>query len=191
MNARVLMGTSAILLATGWLSGCSGYRHEPVVQADAGNSDRFDGNWTGPLKSRYQLKSMTSPDSLYNAILCKPYRDRITLDVRQGKVLVVLGQAARYRLDTYLDGDGRFYQSFDRASGEGGDPGQDSLLWVAGQFDRSRGTAKGVVGVTPNHFSSGCLGSFEAYLDRGAVPTESGDQPFNTEYRFVELREHN
>ena len=63
-------------------------------------------------------------------------------------------------------------------------------LSIAGQFDPASGVVEGMVMVTPNGFTQGCIGDFEARLNATATEMQPGDMPFSPAFRLIELRDH-
>ncbi|NVK44105.1 MAG: hypothetical protein HWE39_22915 [Oceanospirillaceae bacterium] len=173
------------------LSGCGGeYRRQPVPPQNASEDGRFDGLWVGSLQSRYRLRPVASYSNLYKTLVCEPYRDQVRLDVSRGRIDAELGRASRYRLRTYLDRSGRFYQLQDLPLAGSNRAGTGAQLSIAGQFDPVSGLVEGIVIVTPNGFTQGCVGDFEARLDAAAIAAPAVERPFSPAFHLIELRDH-
>jgi hypothetical protein len=183
------MGSSAILLGSLLLVGCgNAYLRAPVPE-NASNSTRFDGNWTGELESRYHMRMPGNSRSIGKALVCEQYRDRVSLSVENGQLSIVLGNAADYRLETHLDGQGRFFQSMPLGSDPHRYRSRGVELWVAGQLDESTGIAQGVIAVNPAGITYGCLGDLQAVRDGQPKPVSSLSEPFTTEYHFITMKD--
>lgn len=188
MNARLVTGSSAILLGSMLLVGCgNAYLRAPVPPELASSSTRFDGNWTGELQSRYRMRMPSSSRMIGKALLCEQYRDHVSLSLENGQLSIALGDAADYRLETHLDSQGRFFQSMALVSEPHRYRSRDVELWVAGQLDDSTGIAQGMIAVNPAGITYGCLGDFQAARDEQPKPVSSLSEPFTTEYRFITM----
>lgn len=181
----------ALLTGTFLLTGCgTAYLKAPVPPQQANSDGRFDGTWSGEMKSAFKMRMVSSPRAIGKALSCDTYHDRISIQVNGGNIQIQLGSNAEYRLNTILDSNGQFYQSLPLNSKSNSAYGE-AKIWVAGQLDASTNIAKGQISVSPPAIEYGCLGDFQAERGAAKVSELTVKEPFSTDYRFVQMRDNN
>ncbi|GGO89361.1 hypothetical protein GCM10011348_46950 [Marinobacterium nitratireducens] len=180
-------GFKGVALAMGgvMLAGCAGnqYLDAPVPPESVSRSTTFDGRWNGIVGPLYRWRTLNSAHAVGKAIVCDDYKDNISLDVAQGNISIRVGSDPVYELTAQADENGYFYQSM--PAGRQGL--KSTAIWVTGQL--SAAEAQGQVGFGPTGYSRGCLGAFVASRSDGNLLPEPVENPFTTDYYFIDVIE--